>query len=433
MKLCALLTAGLFASGFCTLHAQTLEITPSTALSDQTVAIRATGLQPNQRISLQASLVDGAGRHWSSRSEFLADPQGTVDVAHQAPVKGSYNEVSPMGPIWSMKPDERNVARYISPLDFAPQMIEFRLLADGKEVSKGQLEQRTIAEGVRQIDVGGKLHGVLFIPGVAGRHPGVLVVGGSEGGLPKQKAAWLASHGFVAFALAYFRYEDLPPDLSGIPLEYFGQALGWMKQRPEVLADHIAVVGTSRGGELALQLASMYPQIGAVVAYVPANVRYGGCCGNPRFPYAWTWQGQPLAYYQPRGRGTQNPTLALEAAIAVEHIHGPVLLISGEEDDVWPSSLMTNAIEGRLKSAHFGYPAQHLNYSHAGHMAGRPEIVPAWHGSLRQPISGREMNLGGTPKGDAESTLDAIPKVLEFLRASLESSSASEPAASPQN
>ena len=274
---------------------------------------------------------------------------------------------------------------------------------------------------------------IAFVKGSAGRHPGVLVVGGSEGGLPRQKAAWLASHGYVAFALAYFRYEDLPPDLSGFPLEYFGQALGWMKQRPEVLADHIAVVGTSRGGELALQLASMYPQIGAVVAYVPANVRYGGCCGNPRFPYAWTWQGQPLAYYQPRGRGPQNPTTALEAAIAVEHIHGPVLLISGEEDDVWPSSLMTNVIEGRLKSAHFGYPAQHLNYSHAGHMAGRPEIVPAWHGSVRQPISGREMNLGGTPKGDAESTLDAIPKVLEFLRASLDSSSASEPAASPQN
>jgi len=30
------------------------------------------------------------------------------------------------------------------------------------------------------------------------------------------------------------------------------------------------------------------------------------------------------------------------------------------------------------------------------------------------------MNPGGTPKGDANSSLDAIPKVLEFLRTSLE-------------
>jgi hypothetical protein len=45
-----------------------------------------------------------------------------------------------------------------------------------------------------------------------------------------------------------------------------------------------------------LQLGSMYPQIRAVVAYVPANVRYAACCGNTRVPYAWTWKGQPLSF-----------------------------------------------------------------------------------------------------------------------------------------
>jgi hypothetical protein len=30
------------------------------------------------------------------------------------------------------------------------------------------------------------------------------------------------------------------------------------------------------------------------------------------------------------------------------------------------------------------------------------------------------MDLGGTAKGDAQSSLDAIPKVLEFLRTNLE-------------
>ena len=33
---------------------------------------------------------------------------------------------------------------------------------------------------------------------------------------------------------------------------------------------------------------------------------------------------------------------------------------------------------------------------------------------------GREENLGGSAKGDAQSSLDAIPKVLEFLRQSLQ-------------
>ncbi len=314
-----------------------------------------------------------------------------------------------MGLICSMKPDEKHVERYISPRDLATQIIEFRLIEGGKQVSSVQLEQRPLAEGVRQIKVEGKLHGVLFIPGSSGSHPGVLVVGGSEGGLPARKAAWLASHGFAALALAYFRYEDLPPDLSRIPLEYFGQALSWMRQRPEILPDRIAVVGTSRGGELALQLASMYPHFRAVVAYVPANVRYAACCGGAGLP-AWTWNGQALAYYVPHNRSAPSPTKTVESAIAVEHINGPVLLISGEDDGVWSSSLMANAIVGRLKDTHFPYPVEHLTYAHAGHLAGRPEIVPAWHGG----------NFGGTARGDAQSSLDAIPKVLDFLRTSLE-------------
>jgi dienelactone hydrolase len=221
----------------------------------------------------------------------------------------------------------------------------------------------------------------------------------------------------VAFALAYFRYDGLPPRLERIPLEYFGSALAWMAQRPEVLSDRIGVMGTSRGGELALQLGSMYPQIRAVVAYVPASARFPACCGDTRLP-AWTWQGQPLSYVLPTR--VRNPAAMLNAAIPVERTHGPMLLISGDDDGVWPSEMMAEAVVARLKQSHFPYAVEHLKYAHAGHRAGRPEIVPTWHGRVRNPTSGREENLGGNAKGDAESSLDAIPKVLEFLRQSLQ-------------
>ncbi len=108
-------------------------------------------------------------------------------------------------------------------------------------------------------------------PASGGPYPAVVVLGGSEGGLPLRNAAWLASHGYAALALAYFRYDNLPQRLEAIPLEYFGQALSWMASRPEIDANHIGVMGVSRGGELALQLGSMYPQIKAVVAFVPAS------------------------------------------------------------------------------------------------------------------------------------------------------------------
>jgi uncharacterized lipoprotein YajG len=60
VKLCRL-AALMFLSGFCALHAQTLEVTPSSVLCDETVAIRASGLQPNETVVIQASLVDGRG------------------------------------------------------------------------------------------------------------------------------------------------------------------------------------------------------------------------------------------------------------------------------------------------------------------------------------------------------------------------------------
>lgn len=176
-------------------------------------------------------------------------------------------------------------------------------------------------------------------------------------------------------------------------------------------------MGISRGGELALQLGSMHPAIKSVVAYVPANVRYPACCGRTSVPYAWTWHGQLLNYVALRL--APFPSARIAAAIDVERIEGPILLISGEDDRVWPSPLMTAAVVERLRHAHFPFPVERLNYPHAGHLAGRPEIFPAWHGTVRHPVSGQEMDLGGNARGDAESSLDAIPKVLAFLKRSL--------------
>lgn len=396
---------------------QTLEISPNRALMDEVVVVRATGLAPNERVSIRADLVDGAGAPWSSQAEFVADAQGVIDTSRQAPVKGSYNEVSAMGLVWSMKPGTKHVASYRGPQALGAQTIGFHLIRNGQQAASATLEQLGVGEGVERIKVDGQIHGVLLTPAGAGPHPGVLVLGGSEGGLMLRKAAWLASRGDAALALAYFRFDDLPPRLEGIPLEYFWSALAWMMQRPDIAADQIAVMGTSRGGELALQLGSMFPQIKAVVAYVPANVRYPACCGNTRVPYAWTWQGRPLAFVLPRM--LRDPEASLPASIAVEHTHGPILLISGDDDGVWDSTGMAEAITVRLKESHFTYPYQQLRYRHAGHRAGRPEIVPTWHGRVRNPTSGTEEDLGGSVEGDAESSLDAIPRVLEFLHQSL--------------
>ncbi len=413
---------------FCTaaaigqIHAQNLEISPNRVMVDESATLRATGLQPNERVTITAELTDGGDVRWTSKAEFVADQSGSIDVSKQSPVAGSYKEASAMGLVWSMTESGGKESRYQSPKTLGKQEIEFRLIRKTDEIATAKLAQVTLAEGVKRVIVrAGDLRGTLFIPPTstgATPRPGVLVLGGSEGGLPSRRAAWLASHGYAAFALAYFHYEDLPERLEAIPLEYFGRALAWMAERPEIDPDHIAVMGVSRGGELALQLGSMYPRIKTVVAYVPADKRHAACCGFTPRPYAWTWQGSPLGFVAARGPNS-HPEMLLKAAIEVERIQGPVLLISGQSDGVWDSSVMADSVVDRLKRAHFAYEVEHFKYAHAGHTAGRPEIVPAWQGTGQHPISGRPVNTGGTPKGNAESSLDAIPKVLEFLGRSL--------------
>lgn len=427
-----LLIAGIITGAFGDGSAQTIQASPNPAMVDDAVAIRASGLQPGEHVTIQAELIDGASAHWKSEAQFVADAQGAVDSSVQAPIGGSYKEISGPGLIWSMQRVDKAVRTYIPPPDLAVQTIDFRLMRNRQQDSSVSLQQLQLGPGVRQIKLQGGLHGILFLPAGSGPWPGVLVVGGSDGGVPVEKASWLAAHGYAAFALAYFRYEDLPKDLEAIPLEYFGYALSWMMKRPEIEPDHIAVLGTSRGGELALQLGSMYTDVKAVVAYVPANVRIGACCGSNALPYAWTWRGQALAYVRGIPRGPSpgvNPGSLLSAEIPVENTHGPILMIAGEDDGVWPSSMMVTEAAERLRNAHFAYDVEELKYSHAGHRAGEPAIVPAWHGTIGLPGTRRGATAGGVPQGDAASSLDAIPKVLAFLQKSL-ATDAAAPAAS---
>ena len=398
-------------------RAQKLEVTPPLVRTDETVTIRATGLAAAEHIVIRAELVDGAGENWKAEAGFLADKEGVVDLSQQAPESGSYRTVSAMGLIWAMLPLSQDAHVYRWPNDFTPQKIHFSVLRENKVAAEAELVQKLLADGVRQVSVEGALHGVLFLPPGEGKHPGILVVGGSEGGAPLRRAAQLASHGYAALALAYFHYTELPPSAGNVPLEYFGSALEWMMQRPEIDSQRLGIVGASIGGELALQLASIYPQLRAVVAYVPSNVRFAVFAGSG-LAAPWTWQGHPLPYVRP---GQLNDARAsFPATIQVERIQGAVLVIGGESDEVWPSGEMVDRIASRLHQAHFAFPFVKLKYPHAGHRAGMPEIVPSWTKETIHPVTGRPMNYGGTPEGNAESTADAIPKVFGFLHDNLD-------------
>jgi bile acid-CoA:amino acid N-acyltransferase len=76
-----------------------------------------------------------------------------------------------------------------------------------------------------------------------GPFPGVIDLFGGNGGLIEFRASLLASHGFASLALAYWAYDDLPPLLEKVNLEYFEEAVNFLLAHPKVI--FISLVGFS--------------------------------------------------------------------------------------------------------------------------------------------------------------------------------------------
>ena len=422
------------------------EITPERALLDDEISVYLLHVKPGQRVAVRAQMVQvvqSKNALMKSRTEFVADEKGKVDVG-AVPKDTTVKHVAPMRVLGSMKPDPE--AKDVTsprkgPLD--PYTVTFTAEADGKDIATASLELLPVSPEVVRTEVREKgLAGTFFRPPGKGRSPGVIMFGGSGGGLFEPSAALLASRGYAVLALAYFNYEKLPKNLVEIPLEYFATALDWMQAQESVQGDRLAVMGTSRGGELALLLGATFPKVKAVIAWVPSHVVWGAVSPDPKDfgRPAWTHKGKPVPSMlsTPPDRelaklvtitdpAVLTPWFALclanadgvrHAAIPVEKIQGPVLLISGEDDKLWPSTYMANQVVKRLAEHKHPYLHEHLAYKGCGHMIG-VYTMPVPASRTIHPLTKREMELGGTPEATAFAGWDSRRRVLEFLEKNL--------------
>ena len=425
-----------------------IELTPATALADEEVHLRVLGLQAAQEIAITAELHDEDARLWQAQAHFRADTDGVVNLATQSPLSGSYEGVDGMGLFWSMTvPEvEPHSVRY-SKKTLKPVTITFRVTHEGQQLATATLQRLFRAPDVERIEVRTNgLAGTFFKPlrsgplygghSHGGPHPGLVLFGGSGGGLSETNAALLASRGYATLALAYFAYEDLPKSLLNIPLEYFETAFTWLHAQPDVQADRLGVMGASRGGELALLLGATFPQVKAVVARAPSNVVWEGFGkGVPSGAPAWSHHGVSLPVIQENlshdliaaivnrapiaATPLYYPALADEAAveaaaIPVEQSHAALLLISGQDDQMWPSFVMADMAVARLDKHNYQYPYQHLCYPNAGHQISLPyQPKPATSG--HHSLTGEWYEYGGTPSGNAFAAADSWRKMLGFL------------------
>lgn len=281
----------------------------------------------------------------------------------------------------------------------------------------------------------GDLVGTFGIPDGKGPYPGVLALGGSDGGIPEYLLPLLVPEGFACLALAYFATPDTQPALIEVPLERVERGLRWMLAQPAVAArdDRLAVFGASKGGELALLVAATFPGVvGRVVAYAPSAVVWAGIdfslsSGGPKS--SWSVGGRPLPFVPyPAGigpsmgdrgmrllpiydRGLDNSDAIAEATIPIERATGPTLLISGGDDLCWPATRMCMMLTERMREAGRAPSVRHLSFPLAGH-ALFPYLGPPDEAAV--PM---QLDLGGSDESADEAHMMAWPEVIQHLRA----------------
>lgn len=288
--------------------------------------------------------------------------------------------------------------------------------------------------------------GLLATPrgrGHPGPWPGVLVLGGAEGGLIYARAVLpqLAAAGVVALGLAYVapaqpaaiaaesgpeRRETragatpsvvLPKRLVEIPLEPFATALQWLGQQPSVGDCPRVVLGASKGAEAALLVASLWPErVTAAIAFAPSSVIWQGIGVDAQGQVRSSWQRagrtlpflalpldevfaadlrQPMVVWHRRALAGAGADGAYR--IPVERLRAEVLLVSGGDDAMWPAAAMSEAIKGRLQGA-AALRVRHVNVPDAGHRIARPPSAERVRAAADD-----QRAFGGTSEADARA------------------------------
>lgn len=277
-------------------------------------------------------------------------------------------------------------------------------------------------------------HGELFFP-PQDKYPGraLICFSGSDGKfeLSRMLAKVFQSHGLTTLALAYVMEEGLPKQFSHVPIDLLEAAA---KRLHDMGYQKVGLWGISKGAELALAAGSLLPKlVNAVVAVSPINTVCQGFVMGKGISIApgstWSFHGKEVPYtafglekfpfghvlwrsirakeltmydlYLPL---VQNPNPA--AAIQVEKITGPILLISSKMDTMWPSEPAAKQIMKRLQEHHFPYPYQHLSYDYGGHLFVPMELRPA---KFFKGDRGKNRERG------REDRMDSLMKTLEYV------------------
>ncbi len=426
----------LFSSSAAASDGAEIHLMPDKAVYGTPFSLNITGLEPGEIVTLSVSAVDKRDIKWQSSATFKVNDSGIVDPAEQTPLSGDYKKADVYGLLWTMKPvnSKREKSSFTYDTDNG-LIITFQVKdSEGKSTTSRLFRYYEDPETpLRRIDLNEDgLKGTLYSPDDGKKYPGVILLSGSNGGSVYWLAKAIAVQGFAVLDIPYFKYPGLPKELVNIPVEYFYRAVKWIQKQRTVKSGKIGMIGGSRGGELALQLASMFDEFKSVVAWVPAAHLWQGEDYEKVIP-AWTWKGKPLPYigevyskeelqkvytgqitsYKEYFLNTLkniDTGLIKKSVIKVENIKAPVLMISGKDDLTWPSAMFCEMIIKRLKKYGFKHEYRHLSIGNGGHLVFLPDFITATY---------RHFN-GGTREAELHGSIRAWNESINFLRKYLE-------------
>jgi esterase/lipase len=421
-----------------------IEIKNQEAFVDEKIHIKISELSPlsHLKITFHMELPWCSGELFSSYAIFQPDDKGEVDLEHASPIEGTYENANSIGLLYSLRLTTsygKNIAENINIENPILIKISFETSSDQRELT---LKRFFKSKDIVVKKINHTFTGQLFYKEHS-RRKTILMLGGSDGNLDSLSlmAGPLASRGFNVLTVSYFGTINLPEKLEEVPLEYFEKIFDWIKTNESTESEEIYIHGTSKGGELALLLASKYPQIKKVVAVEPHAYCFQALNGLMIGANASSWsykrksvpfikvrnedfyqdlklqidKGVPFGFCNTYKKSLLASLNKEEARIKVEDSNADLLLICGEEDNIWNSYEACQEIINHLKRTNYKHRVELLSYPQMGHPLPVPFIIPA---SLTTaiPMNGGIFSTGGTLLGNAEGQYDSFQRTINFFQ-----------------
>lgn len=350
---------------------------------------------------------------------------GIVNTGRSRPIGGTYTVADPSGLFWSQANTSFEMNEDIQHLselteedkgcfvfdvfqDKAHQVFKYEIIRQSDDVEEIALD---------------KVDGKLFV-NKSSTDGGVLIHLAGEPGIEgiEINGKLLASKGITTVVLPICQYGSLPEEFKEISLNHMMERIDYIKTIDGVDPNRLALIGGTRGAELALLIASMRSDIKLLVASNPCDVVNQSVVkqlGKPKS--SWTLDGQSVSFSKvkkseiiklylsrivsKRSFSMKNVYQHDEQMIDCSKITAKTLLLAGRHDERWDSVKMAKRIQKSL-------PCEMKLYD-SGQILGGPGCLPT------TSFDYLAFGLGGTCEGNGISQNRSWHDIIDFIKTHL--------------